>query len=246
MQNTTAPETEQYVNSDGRAPRPPIADKAEIRRGLAALWIPGEVYELRALGSGKGIISGYFDNIDALVNAAVWCDRQQPDGIYWTLNPVDRRLLARSANDLTTYARFTSSDGDIISRHWLLVDFDVKRPAGISSTDSEHAAALALALYVRDELTAAGWSTPIYADSGNGAHLLYRIDLPNDDASRDLLKSALEALATKYGTPQVTIDKTTFNAARICKLYGTVARKGSHMAEYPHRLARIVETREGC
>jgi hypothetical protein len=38
----------------------------------------------------------------------------------------------------------------------------------------------------------------------------------------------------------VEVDKTTFNAARICKLYGTVARKGSHLPERPHRLTRLL------
>ena len=42
------------------------ADPCEIRRALDLLCIPDEVYELRALGSGKGTISGYYDNPDAL------------------------------------------------------------------------------------------------------------------------------------------------------------------------------------
>ncbi len=36
---------------------------------------------------------------------------------------------------------------------------------------------------IRDALAAEGWPAPVVADSGNGGHLLYRVDLPNDDGS---------------------------------------------------------------
>ena len=35
-----------------------------------------------------------------------------------------------------------------------------------------------------------------------------------------------------------------FNAARIVKAYGTVARKGDDIPERPHRLSRILESRQ--
>jgi hypothetical protein len=79
------------------------------------------------------------------------------------------------------------------------------------------------------------------ADSGNGAHLLYPIDLPNDDATRSLLKKTLEALGQKWNVSTVTVDPTTYNAARIWRLYGTWACKGENLPERPHRIARILE-----
>jgi hypothetical protein len=38
----------------------------------------------------------------------------------------------------------------------------------------------------------------------------------------------------------VKVDQTVFNASRIVKLYGTVARKGDHTPDRPHRLSRIL------
>jgi hypothetical protein len=38
----------------------------------------------------------------------------------------------------------------------------------------------------------------VIADSGNGAHLLYRVDLENDDHSRDLVRKSLEVLAILF------------------------------------------------
>ena len=67
-----------------------------------------------------------------------------------------------------------------------------ERPAGISATEAEHAAALLLAQTVRRFLQEAGWPDPVLADSGNGGHLVYRIDLPNDAASTALVKRCLD------------------------------------------------------
>jgi hypothetical protein len=101
--------------------------------------------------------------------------------------------------------------------------------------------AIAKAREVREFLRDFGFPEPVLADSGNGGHLLYRIDLPSDNASRDLLKRTLHALALLFDDANTTIDKTPFNAARIWKLYGTVARKGDNIFERPHRLARVLE-----
>ena len=37
------------------------------------------------------------------------------------------------------------------------------------------------------------------------------------------------------------VDQSTFNAARIWKLYGTVARKGDDMPDRPHRISWALE-----
>jgi hypothetical protein len=192
------------------------ADLSEIRRALRLLCKPSEVYELRALGSSKGTVSGYFDDLEKLARCSAECsDQLSAGGIYITLNPVNRDLLARASNRLVGYAKHTTSDADIVARRWLPLDFDPVRPAGISSTDAEHNAALERAITARETLAGLGWTAPNFGDSGNGAHLLYRIDLPNDDASRELLRRVLASLDCLLSDEAVAVDKTTFNAARI-------------------------------
>lgn len=78
--------------------------------------------------------------------------------------------------------------------------------------------------------------------SGNGAHLLYRIDLPADDGG--IVQRCLEALAAAYDDDAVKVDRTVFNPARVVKLYGTRARKGDNMSERPHRQAGIIKAPE--
>jgi hypothetical protein len=217
------------------------ADPAEIRRTLALLLEPDSVAELRILETGSpGTVSGYFTDWEKCAQAACKWSGKAP-AVYITLNPCHTALLARAANRLAVRARQTTADHDILKRRWLPIDFDPRRPAGISSTDAEHDTALQRAFACREWLTAQGWPAPILADSGNGAHLLYRIDLPNDDAGRDLVKQCLEALALYHADDVVSLDVGVFNAARIWKLYGTRACKGEHLPERPHRRARLID-----
>ena len=43
-----------------------------------------------------------------------------------------------------------------------------------------------------------------------------------------------------FSTDKVKIDVSTFNNSRICKLYGTVSRKGSDTIDRPQRLSGFV------
>jgi hypothetical protein len=217
------------------------ADLVMIRQTLTLLRATGAVAELRILHTGRtGTVSGYYDDIDVMAQAAAQWSGRVP-GVYVTLNPCTPTLLARSANRLTTRARHTTSDADIVQRCWLSIDFDPARPAGISATDSEHDAALQRAQMCCAWLTQRGWPASLTADSGNGGHLLYAVDLPNDNDSRDLLKRCLEAVALYHSDDVVHIDLTPFNAARIWKVYGTMACKGDNLPERPHRLARLLD-----
>jgi hypothetical protein len=221
-------------NGTGLAP----AVSADVFRDLCA---PDQVIEIRCLNSGKGTISGYFDDFSEAATVAARLDSAGVPAVYFTLNPINSALLARAKNKIVPYAKHTTSDADILRRRWLPIDLDPVRPAGISATDAEHEAALeqagAIDQWLRDEF---GFPKGVPADSGNGAHLLYRIDLPNDDNSRALVESILKALHEKFTDDRVKVDLTTFNAARIWKCYGTTARKGDATEDRPHRVSRLI------
>lgn len=210
-----------------------------IAEACRILLEPEQVTELRILGSSRGVISGYFTDFDKLATAAQrWNGKAS---IYMMVSRVNPALLARANHHLVEYAKHTTSDSDIERRQWLLLDFDPHRPAGISSTDAEHEQALLRASECVEWLRSLGLRAIITADSGNGAHILVRIDLPNDAASRLLVKRCIEAVALRVSDEAVAVDMTVYNAARIWKVYGTVACKGDSIPERPHRLARILE-----
>ena len=219
-------------------------DRSDILRTIQLFYEPGDVMELRVLNAGKfRTVSGYFDHAGAMVDAVVALADEPFPAYYFCLNPVRPDLFARSANKYTRYAKETTADADIIKRRWLPIDLDPIRPAGISSNEEEHQAALQKALDIREWLISRGWpaSAFILADSGNGGHLAVKIDLPNDEETRDLVKSCLEALDAVFSDDKVKVDGTTYNAARIWKIYGTMARKGSDTPDRPHRLAKIID-----
>jgi hypothetical protein len=197
------------------------------------------VVELRVLGTIRGTVSGYFDDLNELVEFAKRWSGQ--GSVYVTLNPVAPELLARAKNRCINYAKHTTADNDIAHRRWFGIDFDPKRPAGISSTDAEHEAALDRAKACRKQLREEGWPEPMFADSGNGAHLVYAVDLPNEEESTRLIQGCLQALSMRLSDEIVEVDTSTYNASRIWKLYGTLAMKGDSTEDRPHRLTRIIE-----
>jgi len=215
----------------------------EILRAAHLIMAPGAVHELRIPKAGRDkTISGYFNDPEKLARAAAALDATgRYAGIFITLNPCNPALLARCCNRVRPFAEVTTSDHDILRRRWLLIDFDPARPAGISSTDREHGRAIATACGVWDDLRGASFFDPVVADSGNGAHLLYLVELSNDDATTDLIRRILASVAKHCAPDDIGVDLTVYNAARICKLYGTVTRKGDSMPERPHRRSRILE-----
>jgi P4 family phage/plasmid primase-like protien len=230
---------------NGRLPDP-LVDEQQLRAALRVLVAPGDVVELRSLAGGKrGTISGYFNDLDKLAESAVLVSRPthefQPGGIYITLNPINPNLLARAVNRVEKYAKHATADGDVLSRRWFFIDLDPVRPAGISATESEHEAAHARARKVREYLNSLGFPEPILADSGNGAHLLYRIGFPNDATTTALLRECLAVLDSIFSDATVAVDRTTYNPARLVRLYGTVARKGDSTPERRHRVSRILK-----
>jgi hypothetical protein len=233
--------------STGRPPQLPKPDPAEILRFLELLAESGQIIELRLLNvrtSGRQFpytLSGYFSDYKRLAEVAS-NSSANAQGAYITLNPVTHALLARALNQIRVAGKDfpLTTDADILKRRWLPIDIDPVRPCGISATEQEHALALERAVQIRNALRAAGWPNPIVGDSGNGGHLLYRIDLPANDGG--LVKKFLAALAFRFDDDKATVDQAVSNPSRIWKLYGTVSRKGDSLPDRPHRLARIIET----
>jgi hypothetical protein len=103
----------------------------------------------------------------------------------------NRSWLTRTDGRANGHAENTIWDHEILKRVWVLIDFDPQHHSGISSADAAHEAARRCREYLRG----LGWPDPILADSGNGAHLRYRFDLPNVPEIPDVIKRCLSASA---------------------------------------------------
>lgn len=214
---------------------------SELLAAITAI-APVGVFELRLLGIRKGQVdSGYF-NSPAEAASALVNHQGYFKGIYITPNPVKPDIMARSYNRISPWAQHSTNDNEITSRRWLLVDIDAKRDKGISSSEAEHQAALDRASTIKNTLTLLyGFPAPMWVDSGNGSHLMYRIDEPNTEQTRDELHTFLRTLKALFDDERTDVDVTVFNAARIWRVPGTWARKGDSTPDRPHRRSKVLE-----
>ena len=210
-----------------------------IRKTLAVF--AQQLTEVRIM-EGKKTYSGYFTNPDTLIKSLT---PYEDCNIYFVLNEIKPECIARDQKDkIIANPKNTTSDNDIASREWILIDIDSKRSAGVSASDEEKEHSRLIGLKVYEYLRKTGFSTPISADSGNGYHLLYRIAMKNTEDNKQLIKNFLNALSLLFSNEHAEIDTAVFNASRITKLYGTTARKGISTKDRPHRQSKITKVPE--
>jgi putative DNA primase/helicase len=219
-------------------PTAKCADAQHIIEWLTAI-VAGPLVEMRAIGvtragtDARHVESVLYKTDEAGLKQLAKDARSispRAEGVYFTLNELSASLEGQ---------RRPAKDSDVTRRRRLLIDVDPIRPAGQSSTDNEKYFSHQVIIRIRDDLTAKGWPLPILADSGNGWHLLYPIDLPPDDGG--LVARVLKTLAARYDTDLAKVDTTVGNPSRICKLYGTLARKGESTPDRPYRCSAVFE-----
>jgi hypothetical protein len=213
-----------------------------IKRAWEIVARDGAPREVRILKTERdGTVSGIFTDPEQVAAAIASWDGVK--SIYLTVNPLKPEMLAReNVGKLTRWSKDTTADHDIASREWFIIDIDPVTPVKhVSATEEEQARAIEVRDHLAEWLTEAyGFPPPIRGRSGNGGRLLYAIALPNDEASTDLIKRCLQALALHWNVPQqVEIDTSVFNASRVDKVWGTMAVKGSSTDERPHRRAYL-------
>lgn len=225
-------------------------NEAEVRKAISVLIGPGEVFECRIVGESKQQPSGYFSD----TNTFVECLKKQNlknANVYIVLNKLKKECYGREQRNCFLAGKVTASDNDILTREWILIDLDPERPRATSATDTQVLSAKKKATDVYRYLKNQGFPDPVIAFSGNGYHLLYKVSMLNSKENKDLVERFLKAMdglfsdeANKCRTvddedESVMIDKSVFNAGRICKLYGTMAQKGANTELQPHRMSKI-------
>lgn len=140
-------------------------------------------------------------------------------GVFWTMNPIDPGLIILSPNGPEDGVALPTAE-EIVNRRWLLININPTRPEQRCATAEEFARAVELADAVKQTLSERGWPLPVCCDSGNGIHLLYRINLPAEDGG--LVDTVLRALAKTFDRPEATIDITAGKANQLVRYYGTL------------------------
>lgn len=232
-----------FTTSEMFDPVVPVPNLEMARVFFQTHMLPGSVHEIRILPRDRGgTAAGYVDSPARGAALACKWNGTTAKAVYVTLNPVNPALLARAKNRIQDYAKDLTKDADVSCIRNILIDVDPVRPAGISATDAERAAALETTASIEAYLTGEGWPLPVVSGtSGNGGQLIYRlIDLPNTPESVVLVKGTLASLASRFDSNVATVDTSNYNPSRICKIPGTIAAKGDHVPDRPWRRAEAV------
>lgn len=252
------PEAQPYMS-----PALQLVDSTEydtIRRTIERMKSQeGQVFEVRAIDvpqayGSPATFSGYYDDYDRMAIDICGLEQEyRPPAIWCTLNPVYPDLLCWADNCLVKWPAHTTADQHILRRGKLFVDVDTVKVPGvgisdISATDQELEYARTRAREIREYLRDNYIKTEpsLIGMSGNGYHLLYDIDKPNTEKSRDTLEQFLAHLSERFSDQYVEVDETVFNASRMIKIYGTWARKGFHVPRLGrvHRKSYILQENE--
>ena len=198
-----------------------------------------ELVEIRILDPNtKKTYSGYFTDIEKILREI---KPYNHCNLYFTLNVIDEACYSREQHDrISMRPKSTTSDKEIIGRKWCLIDIDCEKPADTNSSDEEKELAKHVVNNVYKFLRDEGFEQPVICDSSNGYHLLYRQAMLNNEKNAETMKNFLQVLDLYFSTEKVKVDCSTFNASRICKLYGAISRKGSNTKERPQRESKIL------
>lgn len=211
----------------------------DVRKAIAILKPGGELFEVRVVYEKNMICSGYFTDVDVMLAALGRLD-QKDCNVYLSLGAINSACYSRKQRDCFLRGVKTTSDTDVDGYTWLMIDLDPVRPSGTSSSNAEIEAVKGKVTAIRRFLRERGFNDPVIGFSGNGYHLLYRVNLENNEDNRALVKRFLETLDVLFSDESVKVDKQNFNPARTCKLYGTLAQKGLSTEERPHRFSKII------
>lgn len=150
--------------------------------------------------------------------------------IYIVMNPIKPEFSGSAA-----------TDADVDFRDLLLIDIDRSGDTTVPATEAELDAAKQVADAIEAFMDTRGYADPIRVMSGNGHHLYYVLkDVPNTPEMKKEVQKLLKNLAGKFDTNMVKIDTGVFNASRITKVPGTIARKGMESVGRPYRMAVVL------
>ena len=214
-------------------------DRSMLQQWWQTFVADDELTEIRILG--KFQYSGYFKSLDNLISSLKPYSQLDDEQIYFTINSIDKACYGRlQCEKIIKSPKSTTTDTDITRRKWILIDLDPKRAVGVNSNEDEleyaHKKAQEVFRFLRDR----GFSDPVICISGNGYHLQYRCNLPNTEDVTNTIKNFLKVLGLYFSDDRIDVDEKVFNLSRICKVYGTVAKKGANLEDRPWRMSRII------
>jgi len=215
-----------------------LSAKDELKRAVKLLFRKGDIVEVRAWDKAHAIYTGRYKYGKTLIDMLELFDGEGCD-VYYVLNPVGDKhgLRTMESGGLCTW------ENDVPFRRRFLLDFDPRRDNKIA-TNEQWDDAYNTAVRAMTWLQSYGYKGIVLASSGNGCHLLVPCNLPNDPASKELVRKVQRAVSEKFSTS--TVECECFpDANRLVRAYGSTNKKGTPTEEMRHRLSGILRMPNG-
>lgn len=199
---------------------------------IALFGLP-RLVEIRWLGTTRrSLFTSDINYIDAALSDPI----VEGLGAYAVINPLLSTVVER--RQITPDRIFRpakgqcSADADVCQRALLPLDWDPVRATGSAATEEQRRHSATQADLTIAHLCEAGFPEPAtLVDSGNGRHGYFRLDAPNDAQTDFLLTAFYGALARKFDTPEVKLDKSVRSAAQLMRLPGSFNQKAQRKCE---------------
>lgn len=214
-------------------------DETEVYRWYDIMKSNHDLVEIRIIGD-RQVGSGYFTNAQDIVEAIKpYSDKC---GIYFTMNSINPACYSREQkNRIVFHPKNTTTDAEILTRDYVLIDLDPVRPSGVCSTKEEAIKAHEKGNDVYQFLLDNGFYEPIMLFSSSGIHLYLRCCMTNTPENTNIVKRFLQAIDMLFSDEYVSCDCSVYNAARIARLPGSFSSKGaSNDASRPQRKCRFL------
>ena len=217
----------------------------EIKKTLNLFRTDNGLLEIRIFSTinKSEIYSGIFDNDECLIREVQRFDKE-PYNTYFVFNELKDALSGLPQLNKMVKGAKTIHDEDIKYRRWILIDLDPIREGNvkdIASTDEELENSKEVAREMRAYLRSEGFPQPVVCMSGNGTHLLLKLDkVTNTKETDKIISDFLAYLSLKFSSSTVDCDLKVKNASRLTKFYSSVSRKGGNTPTRPHRKSQIL------
>ena len=220
---------------DQEIPTNGAATEELIQQAIQTLFSPDDMVEVRGKKLDKKIRSKFYADQQQMVRALAKANAGGKfEALWYTL----QRLKPGIDPETKSVNGQTTNTSDILSYEWLVIDVDRKDEASkkLNATNEELVELHAAALRVIAWLASKGFPEPVLACSGNGWHILYKLNhllLTEYPLLEDVLRAVWHQFLAE---PVRVIDRSLADPCQVIKAYGTESRKTP--ADHPDILVR--------
>jgi hypothetical protein len=202
----------------------------DIKKTLALLFEPGQVIAVSGIKLDGTMTKKFYTDMDQAAAVIEKADASGKfKGIYVNLQQTKDGSTSDRRADVALYAH-------------LMIDFDRKVKNG-NATDEERRAIEEVMQEAKEWLCEMLQSEPAVADTGNGFHVVFKLEpFAADDQAMHLLKECISAVKAKFEDPDsnVEIDATVAEPEQLTRCYATWNRKYPEAPGRPQRRSKVL------